>query len=92
MTVEAIRIYSFAFLIMGFNIYASALFTALNNGPVSAFVSFIRTVVFQVLFVLVLPVLFGLRGVWFSIVTAEFLAMLVSLFLVLRYRNRYGYL
>ena len=84
MTTNAIRIFSLSFIISGFNIFASSFFTALNNGLVSAMISFVRTLVFQVIVILVLPILFGLNGIWFAVVVAEILALIVSSVLIIR--------
>ena len=91
MTTRGFMLYSIAFLIMGFSIFASSFFTALNNGPVSAAISFLRTLLFQVIAILVLPRLFGLDGIWLSIVAAEALGMAVSFFFLIRMRPRYRY-
>lgn len=91
MTVKAIRIYSIAYLFMGINVYASSLFTALNNGAVSALISFLRAFVFQIICVFTLPLFFGLNGIWSSIVAAEFLAMIISLLCIILFRKRYHY-
>ena len=71
MTTNAIRIFSISFIISGFNIFTSSFFTALNNGVVSAIISFVRTLVFQLIMILVLPNLFGINGIWFAVVVAE---------------------
>ena len=91
MTVHAFMIYSLAFLMMGFNIFGSSFFTALNNGLVSAVLSFLRTLVFQVVAVLLLPVFFKLDGVWFSIIFAELLSVAVTAFFLVKMRRRYNY-
>ncbi|MEE8826522.1 MAG: MATE family efflux transporter [Eubacteriales bacterium] len=91
MTTKAIRLYSLSYLIMGFNIFGSAFFTAMNNGAISALISFLRTLVFQVASLLVLPVLLGLNGIWLSIVVAEGLAFIVTLTCLIRYRGVYHY-
>lgn len=91
MTVHGYIIYSFSFLPCGFNIFASSLFTALNNGLISAVISFSRTLVFQVLAIFLLPLLFGLEGVWFANVLAEFLALGVSIFFFMSQRQKYRY-
>ena len=91
MTKRAFMIYSLSFLVCGFNMFGSSFFTALNNGLVSAAVSFIRTLVFQSGAVLLLPMLFGLDGIWFSIVVAEVVAVLLTGFCVVRFRERYHY-
>lgn len=91
MTTNAIRIFSISFIISGFNIFASSFFTALNNGVVSAIISFVRTLVFQVIMILVLPVLFGLNGIWFAVVVAEILALIVSVILIIKNKKKYQY-
>lgn len=92
MTVEAFSIYSLAFLMMGINIYASAFFTALNDGLVSAAISFCRTLVFQVVAVLVLPLLFGVSGIWYAVIAAELLALAFSTGCLAYNRKKYSYL
>ncbi|MGM9644821.1 MAG: MATE family efflux transporter, partial [Eubacteriales bacterium] len=83
MTVRAFFFYSFSFLFSGFAIWSSSFFTALNNGVVSAIISFLRTLVFQVVAVLILPVFLKLDGIWLSIVAAEFAAVVIGvIFLV----------
>ncbi len=91
MTVRAFFIYSFSFLFSGFGIWSSSFFTALNNGPVSAIISFLRTLVFQVAAVLILPLFLELDGIWLSIVIAEFLAVVVGLVFFVALRKRYKY-
>ncbi len=91
MTVRAFLIYSFSFLFSGFGIWSSSFFTALNNGPVSALISFLRTLVFQVAAVLILPLIFELDGIWLSIVVAEFLAVVVGFIFFVALRKRYKY-
>lgn len=92
MTTHGFRIYSIAYLLIGFNGYASSLFTALNNGRVSATIAFGRTLVFQVASILILPRIFGLSGIFSSIIVAEFLAIMVSMFFINKYKNEYHYL
>ena len=92
LTRSGFRLYSFTFLINGFNIYGSAFFTALNNGLLSALISFLRTLVFQMAVVLLLPLLLGINGVWCSVAIAELLTLCVTgTFIVLK-RNTYHYL
>ncbi len=91
-TTRAIQIYSVSFLIMGFNIFGSALFTALNDGVVSAAISFFRTLLFQIASVLILPLIFGLDGIWFSILCAEMLALMITIFCIFKFRKKYGYI
>ena len=91
MTVRGFRLYSLAFLIMGVNVWGSAFFTALNNGAISAAISFLRTFVFQVAVVLALPALIGLDGIWLAIVVAEALALLVTAAFLAAKREYYHY-
>ncbi len=88
---RAFFLYSFAYLAAGFNIAASSLFTALNNGFISALISFLRTLVFQVGFVFALPPFFGLDGIWLSGIAAELAALIVTLVCILRNSKKYGY-
>lgn len=92
LTVHAFRIYAISFLIAGFNIYGSSFFTALNNGVISAVISFLRTLLFQVIMVLVIPEFFGLDGIWCSIIFAEVLSVIVTTFFIFRNRKKYGYI
>lgn len=91
LTKNAFRMFSFSFILAGLNIFSSSFFTALNNGGVSAAISFMRTLVFQVISVLALPVFLGLDGIWFSITVAEVLAFCVSLAFLLLNRRKYHY-
>ncbi len=91
LTKRGFRIYCSAFLIMGFNIYGSAFFTALGSGLVSALISFLRTLVFQVMAVLLLPVFLGLDGIWLAILAAELLALIVTGSLLAGRRKKYHY-
>ena len=91
LTTYALHIYMISFLICGFNMFASAWFTALNNGPVSAVISFTRTLVFELGCVFILPLVFGIDGIWLAVNVAEVLALILSLSLVLGLRKRYGY-
>ena len=91
MTQNALSIYAFSFVLYGSNIFASAFFTALNNGSVSAAIAFLRTLVFQTFAVLGLPYLLGLDGIWWAITVAEALALVVSTGFLLGNRKRYHY-
>ena len=91
LTTYAMRIYMVSFLICGYTMFASAWFTALNNGPVSALISFTRTLVFELGCVFLLPLLFGIDGIWMAVNVAEVLALVLSASLVLGLRKRYGY-
>lgn len=91
LTVSGFRIYALSFLFMGFAIFDSGFFTALNDGVTSAVISFLRTLVFQIGAVLLLPRLFGIDGIWYSIILAEFMAVVFgALFMVLK-RKKYHY-
>ena len=91
LTEHALKLYAFSFLLCGFNIFSSAFFTALNNGAISAAISFLRTLVFQVFAVLVLPIVLDIDGIWYALVFAEAAALLVSAALLVKNRNRYHY-
>ena len=91
MTTHAFAIFSFSFLFSGFAINGSSFFTALNDGLTSALISFLRTLVFQVAAVLLFPLLWGLDGIWFSIVAAELMAVLATIFFLLKKQKKYGY-
>lgn len=84
-------LFSVSYLFTGLNIFASGLFTAFSNGRISAFLSFLRTLVFLVAALLILPELFGENGIWLAVPAAEFLALLCSVCCLFRYRNRYHY-
>ena len=92
LTRHAFSIFSFSFLLSGLNIFASGFFTALNNGLISAVISFARTLVFQAACVLLLPAMFGVDGIWYATLVAEGLACLLSLWLIDRKKHFYHYL
>lgn len=91
MTALAFKIFSFSFFFSGFAILGSAFFTALNDGLTSALISFLRTLVFQIGAVLILPLLWGIEGIWLSIVVAEVMAVLVTLIFLIAKRKKYHY-
>ena len=91
MTKHAFAIFSFSFLFSGFSIFGSSFFTALNDGLTSALISFLRTLVFQVAAVLLLPLIWQLDGIWLSIVGAEAMALIVTALFLIQKRKRYGY-
>lgn len=91
MTDHAFRIFSFSFLMCGFTIYTSSFFTALNDGLVSALVSILRTLVFQVICVIIFPLIWKLDGIWISIVAAEVMAIVFSFVFLKIKRGKYGY-
>ena len=91
MTTRGFMMYSSSFIICGINIFASSFFTALNNGGVSAVISFLRTLVFQIIAVLVLPLILGLDGIWLSILLAEIMALIVAITCFVVFRKKYNY-
>lgn len=91
LTKHAFFVCAFSFIFSGFAIYGSSFFTALNNGPVSAIISFLRTLVFQVIAVIVLPLFMGGDGIWWSIVFAEAMAVLITFAFIIGKKKRYGY-
>ena len=92
LSVYGLRIYSFSFLLAGVNIFGSALFTALNNGLISGTISFLRTLLFECGAVIILPIFFGLNGIWFSIIVAELSALIITVIFIITNRKRYHYL
>lgn len=91
MTTKAIRLFSLSFIVGGFNIFASSFFTALNNGFISALISFLRTLVFQVIMIFLLPAILGINGIWLAVVAAEFLSLIVSIVCFSINNKRYEY-
>lgn len=91
MTTNCFRISVTTYLLTGFNIFASSFFTALNNGKISAAISFLRTFVFKLSAVLLLPLLLGLNGIWWAEVTAEVASFLISAAFLAANRKRYQY-
>lgn len=91
MALRGFRIYACVFLTAGISIYASALFTSLNNGLISALISFLRSVVFQVAAVMVLPIFWQLDGVWAAGCIAEIFSIIISVVCIICFRKRYGY-
>jgi len=92
LTRHAFRLYAASFLLMGFNIFGSAFFTALSNGLVSAIISFMRTLVFQVAAILLLPLLIpGTDAIWLAVIAAEFLGLVVTVYFFLKMRKTYHY-
>ena len=92
LTCHAFRLFSYAFLFAGFNIFASSFFTALGNGLISAAISFLRTLVFQTSSVILLPLLLGVDGIWYAITAAEIFATLISIIFLLAKRRKYHYM
>ncbi len=91
LTLRGFIIYSFSFLFSGIAIFGSAFFTALNNGPVSAIISSSRTIVFQVLAVIIFPIFLGIDGIWLSVAVAELLSVIVTVVFILAKKKKYGY-
>ena len=91
MTLRGFYFSSFSFLFTGFAIFGSSFFTALNNGPISALISFLRTMVLQVAAVLIFPLIWGIDGIWLSIVVAELMAAVISLIFIVGLRRKYQY-
>ena len=92
MTVRGLRIFSLSFILSGFCIFISSFFTALNNGPVSAAISFMRTLVYQLLAVLILPTFFELDGIWYSMLISEALALVTTIIFLFAKRKKYNYM
>ena len=91
LTTEAIRIYAVSYLISGVNIFASSFFTALNNGVVSAVISFMRMFVFQIVMILLLSVVLGISGIWTAVIAAEVLSVVISVMFLVKNRKKYSY-
>ena len=91
LTASGFRIYSLSFVFMGYAIFGSGFFTALNDGVTSAIISFLRTLVFQVAAVLLLPLIMGIDGIWFSIVVAELMATVFSAIFMVIKQKKYHY-
>lgn len=91
MTKRGFAIYSLSFIVMGLNIYTSSFFTALGNGLISAILSFLRTLLFQLICVLLLPMILKLDGIWLAIVVAECMALIISFIMLRISKKRYGY-
>ena len=91
MTTNAIRLFSTSYLISGFNIFSSSFFTALNNGFVSAAISFLRTLVFQIIMIFLLPAILGINGIWLAVTFAEILSLFVSIMFLVKNKIKYNY-
>ena len=91
LTVSGFQIFALSFIFMGFAIYGSSFFTALNDGLTSAAISFLRTLVFQVAAVLLLPTIWDIDGIWMSIVVAEFMAVVLTAAFMATKRRKYHY-
>ena len=91
LTTRAFRLYALSFLIMGFNVYASSFFTALGDGVTSALISFLRTLVFQIAAVLILPAILDVDGIWLAVTFAELAALAVSVTMFIRKDSVFHY-
>jgi putative efflux protein, MATE family len=89
MTCYGFQLYSFSFLVMGFNIWSSGFFTALGDGVTSAILAFLRTLVFQVIVIYTLPYLLGIDGIWLAVVVAEVMALFVTIYFLLSKKNHF---
>ena len=85
------HICSFALMFIGFNVFASGMFTALSNGLISAILAFSRSFVFMVIAMLILPAIWGVTGVWLATPVAEFAAVVLSAVMFVKYRKKYHY-
>ena len=92
LTIHGMKLYSISFILSGFNIFGSAFFTALNNGAVSAAISFLRTLLFQIVSILTLPLLIGVDGIWLAVVAAEAMALVCTAGFIVWGRRKYGYM
>lgn len=92
LTLHGFRIFSFTFLFAGIAVFGSSFFTALNDGVTSALISFLRTLVFQVAAVIILPMIFDIDGIWISVAAAEFVAAAVTVAFLAGKRKKYGYM
>ena len=92
LTVSGFRIYAISFLFMGYAIFGSGFFTALNDGVTSAIISFLRTLVFQSASVMLLPLVLDIDGIWYSVVVAELMAIAMSAFFLVQKRKKYHYM
>lgn len=90
-TEHAFVIFACSYLLSGVNIYVSSFFTALNNGGVSAAISFLRTLVFQTAAVLILPAILGIDGIWWAVTVAEVMAFIISMVFLVTMRKKYHY-
>lgn len=91
MTKHGFRLYALSFLVSGFNVLGSAFFTALNDGVISAAISFLRTLFFQVIVVLILPIILGLNGIWLAVAAAELFTVIITVIFFVKNKKRYHY-
>lgn len=91
LAVDGNRLFSMALLLVGFNTFSSMLFTALSNGKISAIIAFSRTFVFLIAAILILPLLFGINGLWLSVPVSECMALILSGYFIKKYKKQYKY-
>lgn len=91
LTSNGMRLYGLSFLFCGINIFGSSFFTSLNDGLISALISFARTLLFQILTILVMPILLGITGIWLSVAVAEGLALFVTIICFVTKKKKYNY-
>ena len=91
MTTRAIRIFALSYIISGLNIFSSSFFTALHNGPISTAISFLRTLLFQIAFIFILPLIFGIDGIWMAVVLAEVVTLFFAMVFLVKNRKKYKY-
>lgn len=91
LAIEGNKLFSIALLFVGFNTFASMLFTALSNGKISAIIAFSRTFIFLVAAILLLPLIWGINGLWLSVPVSEVLALILSIYLLRKYQKKYSY-
>ena len=91
LSLRAFRIFSISFIVFGINIFGSGFFTALNNGFISALISFLRTLLFQIIAITLLPIFFKEDGIWFSVVVAETLSLIVTIICFITHKKKYKY-
>jgi len=91
LTISGFRVFAVSFLFMGFGIYGSGFFTALGNGVVSALIAFLRTLVFEAAAVMILPLVFGIRGIWSALVISEVMAAILTTFFMKKMQPKYKY-
>lgn len=91
LTIHAFRLFSFSFIFSGISIFSSGFFTALNNGLISAIISFLRSLIFQITFVFLLPALFDVDGIWLAMFATEVCAFIIALIFFIAFRKKYHY-
>ena len=91
LTKRAFMLYSISFVLMWINIFGSAFFTALNNGLISAVISFLRTLVFQIAAIYLLPLVLGIDGIWLAVLAAELGCLVVTVIFLLTQKKKYNY-